>query len=779
MSLKIVGKSVQRLDAIEKVTGRARYSEDFFERDMLVGKVLRSPHAHAIVKRIDASKALALPGVEAVLLPRDLPRLKFATAGHPWSLDPAHQDVADRLILTEKARFVGDAIAAVVAVDALTAQQALHLIEVEYEVLPFVLTAEDALKEGAPVIHEERPGNVVSSFGTQYGDIEQAMKSADRVFERDYETGIVQHCHLENQTAFAYQDTHGRIVINTSTQIPHIVRRVVAQALGLPWGKVQVIKPYIGGGFGAKQDVVVEPMVAAMSLAVHGRPVRFTFTREEVFIDSRTRHSMKLNLRIATSLEGKLQGIWIRLLSNTGAYASHGHSIAMSCGSKFRPLYHFPNYKFEPKTVYTNLPVAGAMRGYGVPQMFFALESMLEDIARELELDPIAFRRQNLIQVGHMDPLTKNVVRSFGIPECIAKGMELIRWNEKKAAYGVQSGDRRRGLGMACFSYASGTHPVGLELAGARIVMNQDGSVTLQVGATEIGQGSDTVFAQITAEILGIDLDMVHVVTTQDTDISPWDSGAYASRQTFVTGAAVRKAALEAKAKVLAIAARRSGLAPEELELRDCAVVEKQLGRTLCTLEEVVMESYYDRLNADPIKADVSANVRINAMAYGVTFVEVEVDIQTGKVEVLEIYNVHDSGTIINPRLAEGQVHGGVSMALGAALLEQMLFDPATGKPLNNNLLDYKLPTMMDTPRIQSAFVETSDAAGSFGSKSLGECPVISPGPAVRNAVLDATGVAFNRIPLYPQVVFEKFKALGLLNEGSEADVQHLSPARA
>jgi xanthine dehydrogenase molybdenum-binding subunit len=779
MSLKIVGKSVQRLDAIEKVTGRARYSEDFFERDMLVGKVLRSPHAHAIVKRIDASKALALPGVEAVLLPRDLPRLKFATAGHPWSLDPAHQDVADRLILTEKARFVGDAIAAVVAVDALTAQQALHLIEVEYEVLPFVLTAEDALKEGAPVIHEERPSNVVSSFGTQYGDIEQAMKSADRVFERDYETGIVQHCHLENQTAFAYQDTHGRIVINTSTQIPHIVRRVVAQALGLPWGKVQVIKPYIGGGFGAKQDVVVEPMVAAMSLAVHGRPVRFTFTREEVFIDSRTRHSMKLNLRIATSLEGKLQGIWIRLLSNTGAYASHGHSIAMSCGSKFRPLYHFPNYKFEPKTVYTNLPVAGAMRGYGVPQMFFALESMLEDIARELELDPIAFRRQNLIQVGHMDPLTKNVVRSFGIPECIAKGMELIRWNEKKAAYGVQSGDRRRGLGMACFSYASGTHPVGLELAGARIVMNQDGSVTLQVGATEIGQGSDTVFAQITAEILGIDLDMVHVVTTQDTDISPWDSGAYASRQTFVTGAAVRKAALEAKAKVLAIAARRSGLAPEELELRDCAVVEKQLGRTLCTLEEVVMESYYDRLNADPIKSDVSANVRINAMSYGVTFVEVEVDIQTGKVEVLEIFNVHDSGTIINPKLAEGQVHGGVSMALGAALLEQMLFDPATGKPLNNNLLDYKLPTMMDTPRIQSAFVETSDAAGSFGSKSLGECPVISPGPAVRNAVLDATGVAFNRIPLYPQVVFEKFKALGLLNEGSEADVQHLSPARA
>ncbi len=332
MSLNIVGKSVQRLDAVEKVTGRARYSEDFAMRDMLVGKVLRSPHAHAIVKRIDVSKAQALPGVEAVILPKDLPSIKFPTAGHPWSLDVAHQDVADRLILTEKARFVGDAIAAVVAVDLLTAEKALHLIEVEYEVLPFVLTPEDAIKEGAPVIHDTRPNNILSSFGTQYGDIEAELANADRVFEGEYETSIVQHCHLENQTAFAYQDTHGRIIINTSTQIPHIVRRIVAQALGLRWGKVQVIKPYIGGGFGAKQDVVIEPLVAAMSLAVHGRPVRCTFTREEVFIDSRTRHSMKIHLRIAASNEGKLHGIEVKLLSNTGAYASHGHSIAMSTG---------------------------------------------------------------------------------------------------------------------------------------------------------------------------------------------------------------------------------------------------------------------------------------------------------------------------------------------------------------------------------------------------------------------------------------------------------------
>jgi xanthine dehydrogenase molybdenum-binding subunit len=761
--LKVVGKSVQRLDAIAKVTGKARYSEDFFERGMLVGKALRSPHAHAVVKRIDATRARALPGVEAVLVPADLPRLKFGTAGHPWSLDPGHRDVADRMILTDKARFVGDAIAAVVAVDLLTAEQALRLIDVEYEVLPFALTPEDAMKEGAAALHAERPDNILGSFGNGFGDIEAELAQADQVFEGEYETSIVQHCHIEPHTAFAYRDTHGRIVINSSTQIPHIVRRVVAQALGLRWGMVQVIKPYLGGGFGAKQDVVVEPLVAAMTLAVQGRPVRYALTREEVFIDSRTRHAMKIHLKTAVSRDGRLLGTWVRMLSNSGAYASHGHAIAMAGGTNFRSLYNFRTVKFEPLTVSTNLPVAGAMRGYGSPQMYFALESHLDDIARKLDLDPITFRQRNLVPLGHTDPLTRITVRSQGVAECIERGKALIQWDEKKRQYAGQTGDRRRGVGMACFGYASGTFPFSLELAGARIVMAQDGSVTLQVGATEIGQGSDTVFAQITAEVLGIPFDMVQVVTAQDTDITPFDPGSYASRQTCVTGVAVRKAALEARAKVLAIASRKCGLSADELDIQDCVIVERRLGSPVCTLEDVAMDSYYDRLHADPIKSDVSANVRTSAMSYGATFVAVEVDLPTGKIEVLELYNVHDSGVIINPMLAEGQVHGGVSMALGAALLEQLLFDPATGKALNNNLLDYKLPTIMDTPKINAAFVRTVDPSGSFGAKALGECPVISPGPALRNAVLDATGVAFNKLPLYPQAVFERLRAAGML----------------
>ncbi|MEG2934965.1 MAG: molybdopterin cofactor-binding domain-containing protein, partial [Clostridium sp.] len=425
--------------------------------------------------------------------------------------------------------------------------------------------------------------------------------------------------------------------------------------------------------------------------------------------------------------------------------------------------YDFNAIKYSPKTIYTNIPAAGAMRGYGVPQMFFALESHLDDIAKTLNMDPVDFRVKNLIKQDYVDPSSKNVVRSFGLPQCIEKGKKLINWEEKRKLYGHDTGDIRRGVGMACFSYFSGTYPVALEVAGARIVMNQDGSVQLQIGATEIGQGSDTAFAQMTAEVLGIPINMVHVISVQDTDVTPFDTGAYASRQTFVTGAAVKKAAVEVKNKVLEFAARKTGLEPEELNIVDCKIVETRRGAVVCSLEDIAMESYYDRMYSCPITSDTSVNMRNNAIAYGVTFAEVEVDVPTGKIEVKEIYNVHDSGVIINPMLAEGQVHGGVSMALGYALSEQMIFDEKTGKTLNNNLLDYKLQTIMDTPVIGSAFVEVPDAAGSFGQKSLGENTTISPAPAIRNAVLHATGVAFNRLPMNPQRVFEKFKEDGLI----------------
>jgi xanthine dehydrogenase molybdenum-binding subunit len=758
-----IGKSVQRIDAVDKVTGKAKYTDDFFERDMLIGKILRSPFAHAIIKRIEVSRAKALPGVEAVLTYEDLPKIKFATAGHPYALDPNHRDKEDRLILTDKARFVGDAVAAVVATDEIIAQQALRLIKVEYEELEALTSPEAALREGAPLIHEDCERNILASRGYSIGDIDLALKDSDYVFQGEYETSIVQHCQLENQISYAYTDGQGRLVIVTSTQIPHIVKRIVAQALGIPWGKVRVIKPYVGGGFGNKQDVCIEPLTAALSLAVSGRPVKLNLSREECMIDTRTRHACKFNIKTGVSKDGTINGIHITALSNTGAYASHGHSIASSGGGKFRYLYPAKAISYEPTTVYTNLPVAGAMRGYGTPQIFFAYEAHLDEIAQQLNMDPIVLRQKNFVQVGHVDQLSKNRILSCGIRQCVDKGKELIRWNEKRELYKNQSGDKRRGVGMACFSYATGTHPIGLEISGARIVMNQDGSVQLQIGATEIGQGSDTVFAQMVAEVLGITLDMVHVVSTQDTDVTPFDTGSYASRQTYVTGMAVKKAAEEVKEKLLDFVWGMTDIPASALELKDKNIVFKHNGECVMPITKAALQTYYDPVFAKPITSDVSNNARVNAVPFGVTFAEVEVDIKTGQIAVLEIYNVHDSGKIINPQLAEGQVHGGVSMGIGYALSEQLLYDEKTGRVLNNNLLDYKLPTILDTPDIGVAFVETEDPTGVFGVKALGEPPVITPAPAIRNAVLHATGVAFNRLPMNPQRVYEKCKEAGII----------------
>ncbi|HVJ50229.1 xanthine dehydrogenase molybdenum-binding subunit XdhA [Desulfitobacterium sp.] len=764
MAYSVLGKSVPRVDAVAKVTGKAKYTDDLAGNNMLIGKVLRSPYAHALIKNIDVSKAKALPGVEAVLSYQNIPHIPFATAGHPYSLDPNHQDKADRLMLTDKARFVGDAVAAVVAQDELIAAQALQLIDVEYEVLEPIFSPEEAMREEAPLIHEDTPHNILSTFGYQIGDVEEAFSTSNFVFEGDYETSIVQHCHLENQTSFAYVDGEDRLVIVTSTQIPHIVRRIVGQALGIPWGRIRVIKPYVGGGFGNKQDVTIEPLNAAMTLAVGGRPVKIEYSREEAMLDTRTRHAFKYHLKTGISKEGKIEAIHISAISNTGAYASHGHSIASSGGGKFRFLYTPKSIKYEPVTVYTNLPVAGAMRGYGTPQIFFAFESHLDDIARKLQIDPLEIRQKNFVNIGWTDPISKNRVLSCGIRECLTKGQELIHWDEKRVRYQNQTGDKRRGLGLACFSYQSGTYPVNVELAGARLILNQDGSVQLQIGATEIGQGSDTVFAQMVAEVLSIPVREVHVLTTQDTDISPFDPGSFASRQTYVTGMAVQKAAEEVKAKLLDFVWGMTDIPVQALELIDQNVVYKDSGEVVLPLREVALQTYYDPNFAKPITSDTSNNARVNAMSYGVTFAEVEVDIKTGQINVLEIYNVHDSGKIINPLLAEGQVEGGVSMGIGYALSEQLLFDQKTGKILNNNLLDYKLPTILDTPKIGVGFVETEDPTGPFGAKSLGEPPVITPAPAIRNAVLAATGVAFNRLPLNPQRVFEKFRECGLLS---------------
>jgi xanthine dehydrogenase molybdenum-binding subunit len=762
--MESVGKSIPRIDGIAKVCGKAKYVDDFFHADMLHAKIFRSTIANGWVKSIDVSKAKAMAGVEAVVTYEDVPKYKFPTAGHPYSQDPKHQDIADRNLLSQRIRLYGDEIAVVVAVDELTAEKALRLIEVEYEEYVPILTVEDAVKDDAVEIHDGTKNNVISSTNYQIGDIDEAFAQADYIFEDNYVTSMVQHCAMENHSAYGYIDENGKITVVSSTQIPHICRRIIGQALGIPWGRARVIKPYIGGGFGSKQDIVVEPLVAFLTTVVHGRTVKLEFSREETFIASRVRHAIKFNFKTGVNKDGTLVARQLKAIANNGAYASHGHSIVSNAITKFRQLYDQKTaIRGEATTVYTNLPTAGAMRGYGIPQITFGLESHMEDIARELKFDPIEFRLKNSNKEGYVDPLSGITSHSNGLAECIAKGKELINWDQKKANWPKQEGSKRRGLGMACFCYKTGTFPFGFEMAGARIVLNQDGSIQLQVGATEIGQGSDTVFAQMAAETIGIPFEMVTVVSSQDTDITPFDTGSYASRQTYVSGMAVKKAAEEIKTKILTCCQRMTDIPVNALDTREGWVIYKHNSEKVLDIAEVALDSYYHAVFAAPITADVTNNTRNNAISYGCTFVEVEVDIPTAKISIIEIYNIHDSGKIINPQLAEGQVHGGVSMGLGYALYEQMLFDPKTGKPLNSNLLDYKLMTTMDTPEIGTAFVETFEPTGPYGNKALGEPPAISPAPAIRNAIYDATGVKFYEVPMNPQRLFEKFQAAGLL----------------
>ena len=537
---------------------------------------------------------------------------------------------------------------------------------------------------------------------------------------------------------------------------------MIGQALGIPWGKIRVIKPYIGGGFGNKQDVLYEPLNAFLTTQVGGRPVKLDITREETFCNTRTRHSIEYDLTAGVDSEGHLLAKDMLAISNQGAYASHGHAIAANGLTAWRLQYACPNIKGEAYTVYTNTPVGGAMRGYGIPQVCFAIECFMDDIAKEIGMDPLEFRKKNLIKGYYEDAYLKPIAANTnGIFECLEKGADYIHWEEKRKEYTNQTGNIRRGVGMSLFSYKTGVWPISLEIAGARMTLNQDGSVGLMLGATEIGQGADTVFSQMTAEVLNMDISDIHIQTVQDTDVTPFDTGAYASRQSFVTGTVVKDCANLLKEKILAYAKE---LLPEETRKLRLDHGWIMAGKDpAISLGNLALESYYSLGNSSVITAEVSEQVKKNTIATGCCFAEVEVDIKLGKIKILHIINVHDSGKLINPKLAEMQVQGGMSMGMGYGLSEQLILDEKTGRPLNGTLLDYKLMTMMDTPDIKADFVELDDPIGPFGNKALGEPPAIPGAPAIRNAVLHATGVAFNENPLTPQRLIDGFIRAGLI----------------
>lgn len=759
----VVGKSVTRIDAFDKVTGRTKYTDDLCDKNAYIARILHSTIAHGKVLSVDTSEAEKIEGVVKIVTCFDVPKIYFPTAGHPWSTDVSHQDVADRLLLTDTVRFYGDDVAAVVAQNEVAAAQALRAIKVEYEEYPFVLDVQEAMQDTAPQIHEKYKNNILAHTSQSVGNYSEAIKEEGLIkFENWYDTPTVQHCHIENHICYASVE-NGRITVVSSTQIPHIVRRVVGQALGIDWGKVRVIKPYIGGGFGNKQDVLYEPLCAYLSTVVGGRLVKIDSSREETFVCQRVRHAIRSHIITYTRPDGTFVARKLEAFSNQGAYASHGHSIAAKGMGCFKQLYPCPNVEADCYTVFTNRPVGGAMRGYGIPQAMFAVESQIDDIAKALNMTPLELRQKNLMPVGYKDDFSKNVNYFDSFNQCIEKGKAYIDYDRKLIEYKNQTGNIRKGIGMAVFWYNTAVWPISLESSSSRMVLNQDGSITLQLGETEIGQGADTAFAQMAADAVGLTLDKVNVVSCQDTDITPFGTGAYASRQTYVGGLTIKQTGELLKQRILDYAQKLTGIPANELDIVDNNIIKANDNSVQMTVGKLAITALYSLTDSQHITAETTYQIKSNAYSFGCCFADVEVDIRACKIKILNIINVHDCGKLINPALAEAQVHGGMSMGIGYALSEQELFDGRSGKTLNNNLLDYKLSTFMDHPHLEAQFVENAEPTSAYGTKALGEPPACPVAPAIRNAVLNATGVAIDRIPMTPHVLFEEFTKNGLI----------------
>lgn len=760
----IIGQSVTRVDAPDKVTGRAKYTDDIADKSALIAKVLHSTIAHGYVKSIDISEAERIAGVVKIVTCFDVPNIPFPTAGHPWSTDPHHQDVADRLLLNRHVRYYGDDVAAVVARDEVSAMQAIRAIRVEYEELPFVLDPIEAMRDGAPQLHEGFDHNILAHTSYEDGNYEEAVKEPGLiVVDKWYDTPTVQHCHIENHICYAYEEA-GKINVVSSTQIPHIVRRIVGQALGRDWGSVRIVKPYIGGGFGNKQDALYEPLCAYLSTVLGGRLVKLDMSREETFASNRVRHAIRYHIVSHVRADGTFVAGRLEAYSNQGAYASHGHSICAKGAGAFRQLYRYRGAcKGDAYTVYTNITTGGAMRGYGIPQMMFAMESHVDDIARRLNMPPLKLRQMNLMEVGYRDDFSKNENYFDSFNQCIKKGMEYIDYDRKLEEFSHDTGDVRRGIGMAVFWYNTAVWPISLESSSCRMVLNQDGSVQLQLAETEIGQGADTAFSQMAAEELGIPLKKVHIISAQDTDVTPFGTGAYASRQTYVGGFAVQQTARIMKERILSYAHELTRMTVHNLDIEDGYIININNNRRLMSLAELATTALYSLEHSRHITAESTYQVKSNAYSFGCSFAEVEVDIPLCKVKLVNMINVHDCGRLINPALAAAQVHGGMSMAIGYGLSEQLLYDKKTGRPLNNNLLDYKLSTTMDHPHLEAQFVENYEPTSAYGTKALGEPPATSGAPAIRNAVLNATGVEIDTAPLTPHVLFERFREEGLI----------------
>jgi putative selenate reductase molybdopterin-binding subunit len=756
---QVVGVSERKVDGHALVTGKPVFVGDLAVPGTLHVALLTSPRAHARIRSIDTSAAERLDGVACVLTHENTPTTRYTTAGqgHP---EPSPYDTR---MFDTKVRFVGDRVAAVAAESKATAEEALGLVQVEYDDLEAVLSMDAALAPGAPIIHDEDDAldiwdaehNTPAVVAAAVGDVATGLAEADVVVETTVETHYGQHAPLEPHVVQSYLDDDDRLVLVSSTQVPFHVRRIVGRVLDVPIHRIRVIKPRIGGGFGVKQEVLIEDIAALVTLRT-GRPALFEYTREQEFVSSRTRHPMRVTVRLGAAVDGTLGAIAMDVLSNTGAYGTHGLTVISNTGSKNLPLYNkAPHVSFAGKVVYTNLPVGGAYRGYGATQGYYALETAMDMLAERLHMNPVELRRRNHIRAGETSPIfaalgegregVEQTIASCELPACLTIGSELFDWDGKRARP-EDTGSTRRGIGMSIHMQGSGIPLV--DMAAATIKMNDDGSFNLLVGATDLGTGSDTILAQIAAEILGVPLSHV-LVLSSDTDVTPFDKGAYASSTTYVSGAAVEAAARQVAAQIAEVAAEALGVDAADVVLGDGRAAA---GTASMTLAEIGRRTFYGPQHRQ-IGATGSAVPEMSPPPFMASFAEVEVDVDTGGVRVVDYVAAVDCGTVINPRLAEGQVEGAVANGIGYALTEEMTF-AADGRVTNPDLARYKIPGSADLPPIRVVLVDSYEPTGPLGAKSVAEIGINAPLPTIANAIHDAVGIRLTRSPFTPERVW-------------------------
>ena len=767
--LAVIGKRVPKVDVWGKVTGETRYTDDLQLPRMAFGKLLRSPHPHALIKRIDTSGAKALPGVYAVITGHDLPPVKFCIL-------PVSQD--EEALCTEKVRYVGDAVAAVAAVDEETAERACRLIDVEYEPLPALMSVEESLSHPEVRIHEYGHGpNIQRLISLQFGDVEAAFAKADLVLEDVFFYQGNNHLAMEQHAALASWGPDGKLTLWSSTQTPHYVHRLLAKILDLPMAHIRVVVPAVGGGFGGKLDPFSHEVAACRLSQLAGRPVKIALTREEVFYTHRGRHPTLMWLKTGFSKDGDILGCHLKTCLDGGAYGSYGVASSFYTGAINSVTYKMPVYRFEGARVFTNKPACGPKRGHGTPQPRFALECQIDKAAEQLGLDPAAMRRRIVA-----DPFTKTAnhftVTTIGLKECIDKVVEASDWRRKWSGW-QKVGGKRRGIGFACSAFVTGAGEsiYWNEMPHSGVIVRADrgGGVAVLCGATDIGQGSDSILTYLVAEALGIEPKDIRVHTA-DTDLTPVDLGSYSSRVTLMCGRAAMQAAERLREVMTKAVARKLEVAPEDIVFRDRRVGTRDDWENALTFVQAVelAEAMHGVLAfagayAPPKRVPGYRGAGVGpspCYSYTACAVELEVDEETGEITLHDVWIAHDVGRALNPSLVEGQVEGSVYMAIGEALMEEQVFRKGVHK--TPSMLDYKSPTSLDMPEVHTILVETHDPEGPYGAKEAGQGPLLPVMPAIANAVYNVTGVRIDETPITAEKIL---KGLDLLRQGKPARI--------